>query len=1411
MAKNEIIIGEGVSIVGLPSSFTTKWVTNEDGSETLNFYADPDGVNENGEDIYKFNTSINFIDVEDIEPGQTPVGKIAENWDEKDVYYVDKEPAFICIAIPEQIEFFGTVAVTMVVTTCLFNVSDKKVGSINLMFNAPGEDVSGITLQYKRLLQFLKHIIVNGKNLQPDGITPAKLRDRLIYAHDFGSIDATEQFVDGINKAQEEPNQKEAAIENEFKRIGDAVRVSKADSRLFLVNDQWTFRLPYGVSYEVDAKYDDGLGGIDLSGDIKPMVLSGVGGVLNASVGAHCDLSGSYYSVIDCRYDNRYEEGDDNHKIYRDEDDLYVDITEENFWPMGHFINVRVRGEEIDPINIRMSLGYDIDQLDGEQAIKYLVEIGKSIDLPQIKELEPSAKSTASKAPVTVNDPNCIVQGTTLIKYTGSSTNIVLPDGLTEIADNTFAGKINIVSVYVPDGVRRIGSRAFENCFDLERIDLPDSLEEIGSYAFVDCHNLGMIHLSDNISSIGGSAFSECYKLQLDKSELPASLRRIDAFTFKNCRELSKIIVPDSVNLIWALAFANCNNLRDVYIPASVTTLQDNLMGGGVFDGSSSVEIHCPKGSAAEDYAISHNLLYDNNISVVEETDEHEETDVLDEEEYDADKSSTETLVPDDGDSIIPDGTEIIKYYDEYLSNLNGIKNLVIPDSVREIGDYAFEGKEDLVSVTLPSTLKLIGKSAFGGCTNLSNIDLPNTSDIEYGKRVFSDARNLFTVTIPKEMRVIPEEMFRNCSRLFGVLIFNTSKLTRVESKAFSSCYSLTRIDIPETVEYIGDSVFSGCYRLRELILRGENTVLDNITGHYNIDNLTIYCIPGSQTEINAKASGFNTESIESSYNNDKVPMIDHDTAKNRIIVNGKWCISIPRGFTYEEVFEMFLQYDPCKPYFSKKFKLNAPRGSYSIECGAVLAEGEFNTYRECKYSFDLMDRRDGYKYEQVVLRDEDGIFVNLIESVDSCGYVSYVMHVRIKGLTPFDFLSEISSLSNARKSLRDNRKKVFKAIADSISIIGDNTITEDRRYINKNKLTYSDDNTIISGYNVSESGRLNIFVSDDISEIAPKAFFDNNRVHCLVAENNLKRIGESAFENCDDLKLVVIKGEKITVEKKAFSRCASLKKVLIESQLSTIDDSVFRGCRSLEELMIPDGCYAIKKAAFENCSELRYLYVPSSVSCIECNDGKTPFDGCEKLLILGREQSYIKTFCEEHNITFEAFNHEFTDPDKSIADQIEVIRRKAEEERIRLETERYEAALETWRQEVDRIKTARSALVDKEINEEKERLEALAQKSLNEMIAKKMKIIAEESERKNMANEILNGLGLFAIKEKNLQKANIADAILKISKAEAEITKARADFAEERKTIPQKLQSFKIAIERRVEVENPLPAEPVR
>ncbi len=316
-------------------------------------------------------------------------------------------------------------------------------------------------------------------------------------------------------------------------------------------------------------------------------------------------------------------------------------------------------------------------------------------------------------------------------------------------------------SYTVPDGVTEIGYAAFRSSLIAEVI-LPESLKEIGWNAFETCSNLKEIIIPDGVEEIGGHAFTFCTKLE--KVKLPSSLKGLHYLVFYHCESLKSIEIPDSVTYITYWVFWYCKSLETVVLPDTLIEL----------DGNSFAE-----------------TAYFNNA-------ENREGYAL----YNG-KYLLDVLPEATGKFEVKDGTELI--VGEALSGCKNLTEIVIPDTVKTIGDGAFSGCVGLSSVVIPKNVTKVGNSLFYSCDNLQKVEFEgNISAV--GKNTFYDCVKLTDVKLPDTVTVIDEAAFRECDSLEKIVL--PDGIETIGAQAFGWCRNLSEINIPESLTSIGRNAF---------------------------------------------------------------------------------------------------------------------------------------------------------------------------------------------------------------------------------------------------------------------------------------------------------------------------------------------------------------------------------------------------------------------------------------------------------------------------------------------------------------------------------------------------------------------------------------------------------------------------
>ena len=136
------------------------------------------------------------------------------------------------------------------------------------------------------------------------------------------------------------------------------------------------------------------------------------------------------------------------------------------------------------------------------------------------------------------------------------------------------------------------------------------------------------------------------------------------------------------------------------------------------------------------------------------------------------------------------------------------LKSIIIPNSVKSIGHYAFWGCASLKSITIPVGVVCIGCGAFGNCSSLTRIEIPNGVN-GINSFTFNGCGSLESVIIPDSVTSNGNAAFQWCSSLICITI--PYSVTSIGDFAFGHCKSLVDVIIPNSVTNVGDNSFAAC------------------------------------------------------------------------------------------------------------------------------------------------------------------------------------------------------------------------------------------------------------------------------------------------------------------------------------------------------------------------------------------------------------------------------------------------------------------------------------------------------------------------------------------------------------------------------------------------------------------------
>lgn len=435
-----------------------------------------------------------------------------------------------------------------------------------------------------------------------------------------------------------------------------------------------------------------------------------------------------------------------------------------------------------------------------------------------------------------------IIENGVLIKYVGPGGDVVLPEGITRIADNAFRSNQTVTSVVMQSGITEMGMCVFWDChyikrivfsdtikviptstcylnWALEEVILPRDVEEIQSTAFINCYaltsldfskynirifgeqsfmgsGLQEVYFSKNVKVIGRQAFFQCYRLKNVTFEEGIELEFLGASVFSACIMLEEVDLSMlDMKELPSEIFRLCSALTKVKLPSQLTSIP-----WGLFNSCTSLrEID----------------LSDTKITVLNN--------------YVFYKCTSLERV------ILPERlTEIMK---GTFSDTASLEYIVIPESVTKIGNDAFKGSGLKAIVFNSPVPPALGSGIFLKHNDELRVFVPSDSAEAYKKALgeYSDLVNSSSefdirdgvlykyfgcseeVTVPYEVKSIAAGAFKGNATLRSVYIGGIT--AGIGTEAFEGCSSLSYVYLSQSVKTIKDRAFGGCGSLARVVI----------------------------------------------------------------------------------------------------------------------------------------------------------------------------------------------------------------------------------------------------------------------------------------------------------------------------------------------------------------------------------------------------------------------------------------------------------------------------------------------------------------------------------------------------------------------------------------------------------------
>lgn len=431
-----------------------------------------------------------------------------------------------------------------------------------------------------------------------------------------------------------------------------------------------------------------------------------------------------------------------------------------------------------------------------------------------------------------------------------------------------------------------------------------------------------------------------------------------------------------------------------------------------------------------------------------------------------------------------------------------------------------YQGKETNVSV--PDTVKVIGESAFEGNTRVELVVVPN-SVTKIEPYAFWGCENLDTVVLGKGLKEVGDCAFAGCKGLEQMSI--PSNITNIGLQAFADCVNMTDITIPPETISIHETAFDGCYKL---VMHCEaGTIADSYATDFyerqkempEYEDVTDYQPQVTVTPAPGDVNNQENPSVQPT----QTPGVD--TSQGRELGSTK--IVGNRAFV-----------------FIDNTSLNVIDGTQPIEeLQPVLSEAE--TYPK----YTIVDGK--IVADQAYYRNTELTKVVLPEGISEVGQFSFarssLQQIALpEGTTQIGYgaFYHCDSLSNVSLpttiSVVEPKAFLYSAWVDSF-------------------LSNGTGDFLISGNTlVAYRGNTDtVLIPDGVKVIAGEAFMDHSEIGNVVLPDSLLTVGEGAFENCQNLSQVQLGGGVTDIKDRAFSGC-NLKSVTVPASVERLGIQAF-------------------------------------------------------------------------------------------------------------------------------------------------------------------------------------------------------------------------------------------------------------